>query len=119
MLQRFAAVTAPALAFALASAAQPASSPDLAIINARVYTGDAARPWAEAISVTGNRIAAVGTTAQIKAAGAPRKIDASGRLLIPGFNLAHAHPRPLPQQPKGDGPPAVGDDPTVRAGIPR
>jgi hypothetical protein len=56
-----------ALALALTYVAQPVPAPDLAIVNARVWTGVAARPWAEAISIQTNRIAAVGTTAEIKA----------------------------------------------------
>ena len=113
MFPRFAAAVALALAFALAAAAQPASPADLAIVNARVYTGDATRPWAEAISITRNRIAAVGTTAEIKAAGAARAIDAAGRLLIPGFNDAHAHPGAMPEATTLEGPPAVEHDPTL------
>lgn len=92
-----------------------ASSPDLVIINARVFTGDTSRPWAEAVSVKGDRIAAVGTTAEIvKTAGsATRTIDAGGRLLIPGINDAHTH---ISTQPAGtalEGPPAVEKDPTL------
>jgi predicted amidohydrolase YtcJ len=112
MLHRLAAGAALALVFAVVSAAQPISTPDLAIVNARVYTGDAARPWAEAVSITGNRIAAVGTSVEIKAAGAARTIDAAGRLLIPGFNDAHAHPGAMPEATRLEGPPAVEHDPT-------
>ena len=113
MIQRFAAGAALAAAFAVVSAAQPASPPDLAIVNARVYTGEAARPWAEGVSIRANRIAAVGTTSEIKAAGAARTIDAAGRLLIPGFNDAHAHPGAMPEATKLEGPPAVEHDPTL------
>jgi len=67
----------------------------LAIVNARVWTGDARRPWAEAVAVSGDRIAAVGTTAEIRraASGAPgsRTIDAHGAMLVPGFTDAHVH----------------------------
>ena len=113
MLQRLATCTALALAVTLVAGAQPAAPPDLAIVNARVYTGDPARPWAEGIRITGNRIAAVGTTAEIKAAGAARTIDAAGRLLIPGFNDAHAHPGAMPEATRLEGPPAVEHDPTL------
>jgi predicted amidohydrolase YtcJ len=105
-----------ALALALTHLAQPVPvpAPDLAIVNARVWTGVAARPWAEAISIQSNRIAAVGTTAEIKAsAGAARTIDAGGRLLIPGFNDAHAHPGAMPPATSLEGPPAVEHDPTL------
>ena len=66
---------------------------DLVIINATVHTLDKARPSAEAIAVYGNRIAAVGSSAEIrKLAGAQTRIvDAAGALVIPGFNDAHVH----------------------------
>ena len=34
--------------------------------NGRVYTLDASRPWAEGLAITGDRIAAVGTTAEMR-----------------------------------------------------
>ncbi len=66
---------------------------DLVIINANMQTMDDAKPNAEAVAVTGNRIVAVGTNAEIKKlSGANTKtIDASGRLVLPGFNDAHVH----------------------------
>ncbi|MEO6238441.1 MAG: amidohydrolase [Vicinamibacterales bacterium] len=100
-------------ALALASTPRSQSAPDLAIVNARVYTGDAAHPWAEAIAIHNTRIARVGTTAEIKATGGARMIDAGGRLLIPGFNDAHAHPGAMPESTNLDGPPAVEQDPTL------
>ena len=109
MMSRFLAC---ALAIAL-GAGQSARPADLAIVNARVYTGDPARPWAEAVSIRTNRIEAVGTTAAINAAGAARTIDAGGRLLIPGLNDAHAHPGAMPPFTRLGGPPAVEQDPTL------
>jgi predicted amidohydrolase YtcJ/endonuclease/exonuclease/phosphatase family metal-dependent hydrolase len=100
------------LAFAL-TAPSTSQQPDLAIVNARVFTGDAAQPWAEAISIRTNRIEAVGTTAAIKAAGAARVIDAGGRLLIPGINDAHTHPGAAPEMTALEGPPAIEHDPTL------
>ena len=68
-------------------------APDLVIINAAVHTMDPARPTAEAVAVLGNRIAAVGSTADMRALAAPgtRVIDAGGKLVLPGFNDAHVH----------------------------
>ncbi len=64
----------------------------LAVINARVWTGDTARPSAEALAAADDRIAAVGTTEEIRRlAGAARVIDAGGRLVTPGFIDAHIH----------------------------
>ena len=103
------------LALAFGYVTQPPSGPDIVILNARVYTGDAAHPWAEAISIRANRIDAVGTTAEVKAASAnaARTIDAGGRLLIPGFNDAHAHPGAMPDATILEGPPAVEHDPPL------
>jgi predicted amidohydrolase YtcJ len=66
---------------------------DLVIINAHVRTMDEGRPEAEAVAVIGNRIVAVGSTAEIKRLVGPntRVVDAGGRLVLPGFNDAHVH----------------------------
>jgi hypothetical protein len=68
-------------------------TPDLIIVNAKVHTVDAARPSAGAIAICGERIARVGTTAEIRARATPAThvIDAGGRLVLPGFNDAHVH----------------------------
>jgi len=65
----------------------------LAIVNGRVWTGDANRPWAEAVAVTGSRISAVGSSAAIRklASDATRVIDAQGRMVVPGFIDSHVH----------------------------
>jgi predicted amidohydrolase YtcJ len=81
-------------AFTLAAPAGAQSAPvSLAIVNARIWTGNPRRPWAEAIAVRGDRIAAVGSSAEIrKMTGANAKIiDAHGQMLVPGFNDAHVH----------------------------
>lgn len=64
--------------------------PDLVIVNARVFTNDAAQPWAEAVAVKGQRVVAVGGRAEVSVAAGPhtRVIDAGGRVLVPGFNDA-------------------------------
>lgn len=63
-----------------------------AIVNARIWTGDPSRPWAEALAVAGDRLAAVGTTDDVRRlAGAARVVDARGRLVTPGFIDAHVH----------------------------
>ncbi len=70
-----------------------ALAPDLVIVNAVVRTMDAARPSAEAVAVLDGRIAAVGSSAEIRALAGPqtRVIDAGGKLVLPGFNDAHVH----------------------------
>jgi predicted amidohydrolase YtcJ len=64
----------------------------LAVVNARIWTGDARRPWADAIAVSGDRITAVGSSAEIrKLSRSARVIDAQGRMLVPGFTDSHVH----------------------------
>ena len=72
---------------------------DLILINGKVFTGDAAKPSAEAIAIRGERIIAVGTSAEIEvlAGATTRKIDLQGSVVTPGFNDAHFHFGPDPK----------------------
>ena len=73
--------------------AQSKPTADLIITNAKVWTVDKAHPTAEAVAVLGDRIVAVGSTAEIAALRGPdtKVIDGGGKLLLPGFNDAHVH----------------------------
>jgi len=66
---------------------------DLVIQNARVWTGDAGQPWAEAIATRGDTILSVGSTDDVSALiGADTVVvDATGQMLVPGFIDAHVH----------------------------
>jgi predicted amidohydrolase YtcJ len=66
---------------------------DLIFVGGRVITVDSADHIAQAIAVTGNRITAVGTTADINRLAGPatRRIDLQGRTITPGLLDAHAH----------------------------
>lgn len=72
---------------------KPSLVADLIIINAKVRTMDQSKPAAEAVAIYGNRIAAVGSTNEIKklAGSSTKVIDAKGQLALPGFNDAHVH----------------------------
>ena len=67
---------------------------DLILTGGSVYTVDAARRWAGAVAVKNGRIAAVGTDAEIRelAGAGTRVLDIPGRMVVPGFQDAHAHP---------------------------
>jgi hypothetical protein len=70
-----------------------ARTADLLIVNARIWTGVAAQPEAEALAVVDGRVAAIGTTAELSAWRGPatRVIDAAGARVLPGFNDSHVH----------------------------
>jgi hypothetical protein len=66
---------------------------DLILLNGKVFTADSAKPSAEAVAIRGERIIAVGTSAEIEklAEVKTRRIDLQGRVVTPGFNDAHIH----------------------------
>jgi predicted amidohydrolase YtcJ len=75
------------------SAGPPLPAPTLAIVNGRVWTGDTARPWADAVLIGGDRIVAVGSSADIRkrASAEVRVVDANGMMVAPGFIDSHVH----------------------------
>lgn len=73
-------------------AAAAAPPVDLAVVNAKIWTGDAAMPNAEALAIHDGKLIAVGSNADIAAKGAAaRTLDARGRLVVPGFTDSHLH----------------------------
>ncbi|HUS86638.1 MAG TPA: amidohydrolase [Bacteroidales bacterium] len=71
---------------------------DMVIINGKVVTIDKDNPEAEAIAIKGEKIIAVGSTRSIQKYiedSTTKIVDAQGRLVIPGFNDAHAHYGPV------------------------
>src|SRR5258706_401598 len=74
-------------------AAREGPAADLIVENARVHTVDRARPEAQAVAVVGERIVAVGSSADVGAWRGPRTrvVDAKGKLVLPGFDDAHVH----------------------------
>lgn len=61
------------------------------IINAQVWTGNGAQPWAETIVIDGNKIVAVGPRDIAQQFNATDVIDANGTLVLPGFIDNHTH----------------------------
>lgn len=67
---------------------------DILIVNGVVVTVDPERRVIDdgAVAIAGDRIVAVGPTAEVKAAhAAPRVIDARGKAVLPGLIDGHAH----------------------------
>ena len=85
------------LATVLLLATRPATAqkrpPDIILTGGKIFTAAPARPYVQALAVRGDRIVAVGTTAQINQLAGPRtrRIALRGRTVVPGFNDAHAH----------------------------
>jgi predicted amidohydrolase YtcJ len=85
---------------ALAPSLQAQSAPPIAnapadaiYTNARIWTGNAARPEAQAIAIREGKLVAVGSAADaLKHRGpATRMVDLQGRRVVPGFSDAHWH----------------------------
>ncbi|MGH7541899.1 MAG: amidohydrolase, partial [Gemmatimonadota bacterium] len=93
--------SAPALALVSCSPAAAQEAPsragvptaDLILRGGRIWTGDAARPRAQAVVVRGERIMAVGSDEEVSASRGPETvvIDLEGRFLGPGFIDNHTH----------------------------
>ncbi len=65
--------------------------PDLLIHNARIWTGDAGAPRANSALVRDGRFAFVGDERAITPPAGAERVDARGRMLIPGLTDGHAH----------------------------
>ncbi|MEV5766884.1 amidohydrolase [Micromonospora sp. NPDC052213] len=61
--------------------------------NAAIRTGDAGNPSARAMAVAGERLLAVGTEAEVRAAAGPgaELVDLAGAAVLPGLYDAHIH----------------------------
>ena len=66
---------------------------ETAYVNANIWTGRSAAPHATAFGISGNRIAAVGDDASIRAMAAKYThiVDLSGAFVMPGFIDNHTH----------------------------
>jgi predicted amidohydrolase YtcJ len=70
-----------------------APTADLALVNGRIWTGNPAQPWVEALASRGERLIAVGSNAEIRKliSSDTRVIDLAGKLALPGFIDDHTH----------------------------
>ncbi|MGA7267254.1 MAG: amidohydrolase family protein, partial [Aestuariivirga sp.] len=66
---------------------------DILITNARILTMDGARPRAEALAITGNRITRIGSRDDVAGLKAKhtRVIDAQMKTVMPGIIEGHVH----------------------------
>ncbi len=84
-----------AAALGLACGDTPPTQPvDALYVNARIYTVDDARSWAEALAVANGEIVAVGSEEDVRrAAGEATAVhDLGGRMVLPGIHDTHIHP---------------------------
>ena len=72
---------------------QSLRTPETLYRNGRIYTNDAAAPWAEAMLVRGEEILAVGEDDEVAALAdqGAKIVDLEKHFLMPGFNDAHVH----------------------------
>jgi predicted amidohydrolase YtcJ len=79
----------------LAAICQPAhaQAPDKVLVNGKIITVDGTFTVAQALAIRGERIVAVGTTADIEKLKGPatQTIDLRGRTVIPGLIDNHSH----------------------------
>ncbi|HST12473.1 MAG TPA: amidohydrolase family protein, partial [Terriglobales bacterium] len=77
----------------LLTSAFAADHVDRIFLSGKIWTGDDAHPLAEALAVSGDKIVAVGTNAEIKKLSAPdtATVDLHGRFVAPGFQDSHLH----------------------------
>src|SRR5262245_30740873 len=78
---------------AIPFAAAQQTAPDLILTNGKIITVDERFTIAQAVAIKGERVMAVGTTAEISRLAGPstRRIDLGGKAVTPGLIDNHAH----------------------------
>jgi len=73
---------------------ETSSAADTVFLNAKVYTVNAAQPWAEAVAIRDGTIVFVGDTADVMPliGDETTQYDLHNQLLLPGFIDTHVHP---------------------------
>ena len=62
------------------------------VIYGRVWTGDSAKPWAQAVAISGEKISGVGDSSRIAAqVGPATRVIRNGAMVVPGFMDGHTH----------------------------
>jgi predicted amidohydrolase YtcJ len=79
--------------FAALFAAEKGLMADMVLLNGKIFTVNAASPWAQAAAIRDGKFVAVGKDEEVKGLiGAHTEvIDLRGKLALPGFNDAHLH----------------------------
>ena len=82
-----------AMTLGAAGGGAPEPAADLVLLSAKIWTGDPAKPEAEALAVRGGRIVAVGSDKEIAAWKGPKTVvlDGKWRRVVPGFIDSHTH----------------------------
>jgi predicted amidohydrolase YtcJ len=73
--------------------APPPPRADLILTDGKIFTGDSTNPWVTAVAIRGERVMAIGSTADMLLLSGPRtqRVRLDGRVVIPGINDAHDH----------------------------
>jgi len=63
------------------------------LFNAKIFTGDPQKPYAEAVAIRGDKIVAVGNLSEVAKSVSPNaaRTDLKGKSLFPGFIDSHEH----------------------------
>jgi len=76
------------------NAGQGKAVADVVVTNARIYTADTSRPWAEALAIADGKYLFVGPADAVTSyiATETRVLDMGGKMVMPGINDVHSHP---------------------------
>src|SRR2546427_6228461 len=68
--------------------------PEVILYNANILTMKGTEPHAQAVAIAGGRFLAVGSNSNVLNLAGPgaRKLDLTGKTIVPGFIDAHSHP---------------------------
>jgi predicted amidohydrolase YtcJ len=90
----------------------PESGADVVLTNARIYTVDENRPWAEAVAIQGDRFVYVGDPAGAEAfvGESTLRSDLGGRFVMPAIIDGHTHPGMMGAESFGPSLPGSGHE---------